>query len=96
MQIKDAATSLAQAVAQLGHNMRTENYEDVHKVNEFAQEMHLLTTALVEKGKNALANSLYKYTEAMLKAYGERNAITLADVLEYEVLHELEKILQEQ
>jgi hypothetical protein len=85
--------TFARDVAQLGHSVRTENLEDVEKTNKYSQDISYIMNELDGLGIKRFKENLVKCFENMMSAYELRDAVTLADVLEYELLHECEEIL---
>jgi len=93
MQFISTVENLAQQVAQLGHALRIEEYENVNKVKDYAQDLYNIADELAELDEQEMLASILKCTQAMMDAYNAMNAVALADVLEYELLHECEKII---
>jgi len=82
--------SFAQEVAELGHSVRTENLENVENINSFAEKISHIADTISNRN---LTESLSMCYRNMIAAYESRDAVTLADILEYEILHALEKTL---
>jgi hypothetical protein len=98
MDFTDFIQTFAQDVAKLGHDIRIENIENAHLVNNFAKNIEYIANRLAGSANpncKALGTRLSDCAPAMLAAYEARDSVTLADVLEYELLEELEEILHE-
>ncbi|MCL2215923.1 MAG: hypothetical protein FWB91_02760 [Defluviitaleaceae bacterium] len=94
MHIENLVSNLARQIAQVGHSLRIESFDNVHKVKDYAKEIYYVAGQLAEMGQNESVSGLLKCAQAMIDAYNTMNSVALADVLEYELLHELEKLLR--
>ena len=93
--IEDAAKN----IAHLGFAIRKESLSDVPQVRICIDDVMHIESELDKLGdgeqivcaKNRM--NLFKLVEGIRSAYENTDLVTLADILEYELLHELEKIL---
>ena len=91
----------AKEVAQLGFSIRREDLDNIQKIENIMREILHIDDELDKLGNEnyivCAANrvALIKILTNLRAAYEVMDTITLADILEYELLNEIESLLNE-
>jgi hypothetical protein len=92
MPLNELITNFAQKIATYGHSIRMENIGALEDTIEYSKELCSIHGELTKAG---IHSNLLDIAQAMIASCKAMDTVTLADILEYELLDKLEEILNE-